>query len=248
MKIKTLTDHLESLCPLSTQESYDNCGLIFGNPETEITSILVSLDCTEAVVDDAIKRGANIIISHHPLIFFKTNKVSDKVIVKAIQNNIAVYAIHTNLDHYIFGVNHTIGKLLDAKDMKFLDDKGDNTGSGMIGKVDIKLEDLYSKIEKRFGGGIRTTKALTEDIKTIAWCGGSGSFLLNKAVEQKADVYLSADFKYHEFFNDDICIIDIGHFESEQFTVNLIDDMIKAFDNNLDVIHTSVNTNPVIYR
>ncbi|MBI1836665.1 MAG: Nif3-like dinuclear metal center hexameric protein [Flavobacteriia bacterium] len=363
MKIKEITNYLESLAPLTSQANFDNCGLLVGDSQMEITSAISCLDCTEAIVEEAIQKGSNFIISHHPLIFKGLKKINGKnyierTLVKAIKNEIAIYAIHTNLDHYRFGVNYEIGKRLGLENLQVLDpmesvlckliiyvpvshteilkarlfeagagaigdysecsfetqgrgtfkpnenaspfegkpniqslvdeqkveilvsthnlskvietmkevhpyeevaydivsiqNKNHFEGSGMFGmlKTPISEIDLLRKIKEDFKCGIiRHTKLLNKPIQKIAFCGGSGSFLLNKAKQVNADIFITGDYKYHDFFDaeNQIVIADIGHFESEQFTINLIaDKLTKKFPTF--VVHlTEVNTNPINY-
>lgn len=363
MKIKEITQFLEKIAPLKYQESYDNSGLILGNKENEVTSVLVCLDSTEEVVDEAIENGCNLIIAHHPIIFSGIMKLTEKnhverALVKAIKNDVAIYAIHTNLDNVIGGVNSKIADLLDLQNQEILSPKRDllrklvvhvpkeyaeelkeslfNVGAGKIGNYkncsfqtygegsflpldkaiptigeigvqerveEVKIELVFPKdietslinqlkkthpyeevsyqiyiLENVFydvGSGIvgeldneistidflnklksvmktdciRHTEIVKETIKRVAICGGSGSFLLNKAKLLKSDIFISSDFKYHEFFNaeDDIVIADIGHYESEQFTKDLIYDLLINNFSKFAVLLSKVNTNPINY-
>ncbi|MBW4890382.1 Nif3-like dinuclear metal center hexameric protein [Mucilaginibacter sp. HMF5004] len=363
MKLHELTNYLESLAPLAYQEDYDNSGLIVGHPDKEINQALVSLDCTEAVVDDAIAKDCQVIISHHPIVFKGLKKLNGKtyverVIEKAIKNNIAIYAIHTNLDAVAHGVNARICETLGITDCRILAPKhgilkklvtyvpvnyadkvraalfaagagqignysecsfntegigtfkaGENTdpfigqkgitqnepevkietvypasleskilvalfmehpyeevaydlypltnqyptvGSGMIGELAepmSELDFLQMVKYKMNAGAIRYTKLRNKSVKRVAVCGGSGSFLLKNAIGAGADVFVTADFKYHEFFDaeEKLVIADIGHFESEQFTQNLIVEIIKKKFVNFAVRLTEVNTNPIKY-
>jgi dinuclear metal center YbgI/SA1388 family protein len=363
MKIKEITSYLESFAPVSMQEEYDNSGLLVGNQETEVTGILITIDCIEEVIEEAKKKGANLVIAHHPIIFSGIKKLNGKnfierTILKAIKNDIAIYAIHTNVDNMLDGVNGKIAEKLGLQNTKILDAKTNHllklvyfvpvehaevtrkavfeAGAGQIGKYDmcsynvqgkgsfragegtdpfvgkkgelhyedeIRVEVILPKhlltnvinslvsshpyeevaydiypLENDYQGagagiignlkiemseidflnflkstfnanGIRYTKLLNKPINKVAVCGGSGSFLLQKAIAQKADFFVSADFKYHQFFDAEnkIVIADIGHFESEQFTKELIYDLlIKKFP-KFAVHFTEVNTNPINY-
>lgn len=363
MKISDLTHFLEQYAPLIYQESYDNAGLIVGNPNTQITQVLICLDCIETVVDEAIATHCNLIIAHHPIVFKGLKKITginyvERVVIKAIQNNIAIYATHTNLDSVLNGVNGKIAQKLDLQNCQILAPKTGilnklavfvpmvyanalrqalfNAGAGNIGnyseasfnttgtgtfkgndlsnafvgeknvqhhEAEIKIEvlfenhltaqilqamhsnhpyqeiahDIYTlnNTHQQVGSGIigelqialsekeflvslktkmnvsviRHTKLLNKKIKKVAVCGGSGSFLLANALVAKADVFVSADFKYHEFFDADnkILIADIGHFESEQFTQELLLEIITNKFPTFAVRLTKVNTNPVKY-
>lgn len=363
MKIKDICNYLESIAPLHYQESYDNSGLIVGHPEQEITKALICLDSTEAIVDEAIKQQCNLIIAHHPIIFSGLKKLNGKnyierTIIKAIQNDIAIYAIHTNLDNMHDGVNNMIanklgledtyvlqprkevlkklivfvpvanidevsaaiheagagnignyshtgfnslgigtfmgnensspsigkkGALEQVSEFRFetvfpahlenkvlkamfsvhpyeevaydiisLDNLTDLIGAGKIGTLpkpmDTKEFMLFVK-EKLNTACIRHTTFTKKKVSKIAVCGGSGSFLLNDAIRQNADVFITADFKYHQFFDaeDKIIIADIGHYESEQFTKELIFELLNHKFPNLALHFSELNTNPIKY-
>lgn len=361
--IKDITNYLESIAPLALQESYDNCGLILGNKSTEATGALITLDVTEQVVDEAIERKCNLIIAHHPLIFkgikkLNGNNWTERTIIKAIKNDIAIYAIHTNLDNIMGGVNSMmaeklhlkecrilktndgilkkivtycpinkaemvkqalfsagagkignyencsftteglgtykandnakpylgeVGKIHTEKEIKIeviypayiepailtalmmahpyeevaydiipLDNYWQAAGSGMIGKLEEALteSDFLQLLKKTFKTGvIKHTKLKGEKIKKVALCGGSGSFLLNDAINAQADIYISADFKYHEYFEADskIVIADIGHFESEQYTSDLIFNHIQKKFITFATYLSKTKTNPINY-
>ncbi len=363
MRIKEITDFLETVAPLPLQESYDNAGLIVGDKNAEVQSVLITLDTTPEVVDEAIAQNANLIISHHPIIFKGLKKINGKnyierSIIKAIKNDIAIYAIHTNLDNVSTGVNSMLCKKFNLTNCRtllpaekplrklvcFVPEKYAekvrmalfNAGAGEIGNYDncsfnsagtgtfragdkanpfvgkknethyeaeIKIETIFPfynqtnilkalhkthpyeeiaydiyKLENSFaanGAGmigelenpmseteflnhiksltgaktIRHTAFLNKKIKSVALCGGSGSFLLKNAIGQKADIFVSSDFKYHDFFDADnkILIADIGHFESEQFTKDLIFDILTKKFNNFACFLSKVNTNPINY-
>ena len=363
MKIFEITSFLEQIAPLAYQESYDNSGLIVGDLNADIKQALVSLDCTETIIDEAIAHNCNLIISHHPIVFSGLKKITGKnyverVIIKAIQNNIAIYAIHTNLDSVLNGVNGKIAEKLGLQNCRILAPKSNllsklvtfapvayadkvrqalfDAGAGNIGNYheasfnstgtgtfkgneksnafvgeknirhyedEIKIEVIYetykssailqalrsnhpyeevaydiltlSSTHQLVGSGlvgtlpqtmheqeflvylksvmkvnvIRHTEFLGKTVKNVAVCGGSGSFLLGNALAAKADVFISADFKYHEFFDadDKILIADIGHFESEQFTPELLMEIITKKFPTFAIRLTEKNTNPIKY-
>jgi dinuclear metal center YbgI/SA1388 family protein len=363
MKIKKLTTFLESIAPLEYQEHYDNCGLIIGDPNTEAKAALVTLDCTEAIIDEAIETGCNLVISHHPIIFSGLKKLNgsnsiERTLIKAIKNDIAVYAIHTNLDNVHNGVSAKIAEKLGLENCKILAPKADllrqlvvycpninaknlktalfEAGAGTIGEYDQcsftstgkgtfrandhctpfvgeigknhienedRIEVIYPKSNEKsvldamkiahpyetvahqiyelenkhqlVGAGIigelntpvdaqvflkslklnmqtecvRYTHLVKKQIKTVAVCGGSGSFLLSHAMSAKADIFITADFKYHEFFDAEnkIVIADIGHYESEQFTKDLIYHLLVKNFTKFAVRLSKVNTNPIKY-
>ncbi|MGZ3944793.1 MAG: Nif3-like dinuclear metal center hexameric protein [Mucilaginibacter sp.] len=363
MKLSLLTAYLESLAPLSYQEDYDNSGLIVGNPDREVQQALISLDCTEAIVDEAITKNCEVIISHHPIVFRGLKKLNGKtyverVVEKAIKNDIAIYAIHTNLDNVMEGVNTKICEMLELENCRILAPKagllkklvtyvptekaeqvrnalfhagagdigdysecsfnaegtgtfkgGEDTtpyvgepgkrhyeneirietvypapieskllmalflahpyeevaydlytlsnqhqqvGSGMIGELEEEMTDeefLFVIKQNMQAKVIRHTALTGKKVKRVAVCGGSGSFLLKHAISAGADFFVTADFKYHEFFDAEgkLVIADIGHFESEQFTVQLLHDIIRKKFTNFAVRLTEINTNPVKY-
>jgi dinuclear metal center YbgI/SA1388 family protein len=363
MKLSELTTYLESIAPLAYQEDYDNAGLIVGSGDMDVQKALVSLDCTEAVVDEAIAYGCQVIISHHPIVFkglkkFNGKTYVERVVEKAIRNNIALYAIHTNLDSVSTGVNARICDTLGLRDCRILSPKAGllkklvtfvplgyadrvrnalfKAGAGHIGNYsecsfttdgmgtfkgdedtnpfvgepgkshreeEVRIETVYpTTLESKIlmalfmehpyeevaydlypitnqypevGAGmigelespmdegaflqyvkykmnasvIRHTNLRGKSVKTVAVCGGSGSFLLKHAIAAGADVFITADFKYHEFFDaeEKLVIADIGHFESEQFTQNLLVEIIQKKFANFAVRLTEVNTNPIKY-
>lgn len=363
MKIAEIISVLENLAPPTYQESYDNSGLLVGDAAVETDAALVCLDCTEAIIDEAIARGANLVIAHHPIVFSGLKRLTGKnyierTVIKAIQNNIAIYAIHTNLDNVVAGVNQKIGAQLGLKNQRILRPEANrlfklvtfipnshtpnvlqalfNAGAGHIGKyadcsfvlsgegsfrategakpfvgehgkrhiepenrVEVIVPvhkksaviaallaahpyeevayDLYALENKNQNSGagrigelaqpmaeadflaflktaiqtncIRHTRLLGKPISRVAFCGGSGSFLLQDAIAAKADVFITGDFKYHQFFDADnkIVIADVGHFESEQFTIDLLADFLNEKIPIFATLKTEVNTNPIAY-
>jgi len=363
MRIREITSYLESLAPLSSQESYDNSGLIVGDPNVEVRNVLISLDCIEKTVDEAIQKKCELIIAHHPIVFKGLKKLNGKnyverTVLKAIKHDIAIYAIHTNLDNYRFGVNDEIGKRLGLENLRVLLPKkevlsklicyipqnhvasvseamfnagagrigdydecgfqasGTGTfrpndaakpfigatdersevrevkfesvcsnhvlgkvvnamlkahpyeevayevfamqnenlyeGSGMVGELpaEMKTDKFLNHLKTSFNCGVvRHTAIVSDTIKKVAFCGGSGSFLLGAAKRSGADIFITGDFKYHEFFDaeNDIIIADIGHFESEQFTSNRIAAILTEKFANFAVHLTEVYTNPINY-
>ena len=361
MKVKDITSVLEQWAPLAYQESYDNSGLLVGDSECEIKEALITLDITEEVVDEAISVGANLIIAHHPLIFGGLKKITSshwvqRCIIKAIKNDINIYAIHTNLDSVNSGVNFKIAEKIGLKNQRILSHKSDtllklvtfipkpnvddvlaalfDTGAGHIGEYsdcsfktegtgnftpsmeanptigqvnepetvqETRIEVLvpshlqnkvldalrkshpYEEVSyfltdlkntnQEVGSGVvgdlkvslvsevfldhlkrvmnlkivKHTEITTQSIKKVAICGGSGSFLLKDAIASEADIFITADVKYHEFFEADSKIIfaDIGHYESEIFTKDLIHDFLTQKLANIAFRLSGVDTNPV---
>lgn len=342
-KIADVIAHLESVAPPVYQEGYDNAGLIVGNAQQECTGVITCLDSTEAVIEEAIAQGCNLVVAHHPIVFkglkrFNGRTYVERVVMSAIRNNVAIYAIHTNLDNvYAKGVNAEIAQRLGLVNTRILAPKanlhqatvwvsateadglkdailkagqGAQTpgtsvrqlsvgarpkggvsiqleviypvhlqgavrssiathesadavytpitnqnplvGSGMVGDLPKPLEEmtfLKHLKESLKVGCVKYTPLRNEPIKTVALCGGAGGFLLRNAIGAKAQVFVTADYKYHEFFDADgkIIIADVGHYESEQFTIDLLATIIREKFGNFAVRLTEVNTNPVSY-
>ena len=263
MKVKALTDYLEEIAPLSYQEEYDNAGLIVGNEEDEVKAVLIALDTTPEVIEEAISLGANVVVAHHPIIFKGLKKLNGKTYIEravmlAIKHDIAIYAIHTNLDNvYNYGVNAKICGKLGLINTRILAPKTELdgqglVGSGMIGELDKPLNGkdfldyLKSSMQLKV---VKHTKLLGKDILKVAVCGGSGGFLLQNAKNEGADVFITSDYKYHEYFDadGDIVIIDIGHYESERFTIELLFELITEKFSNFAAHCTNLVTNPIIY-
>jgi dinuclear metal center YbgI/SA1388 family protein len=363
MVIAEIVSYLEESYPLALQESYDNSGLLCGRKAWEVTSVLICLDAIEAVIDEAISLGSNLVIAHHPIIFKGLKKITGSnyvecVIEKCIQHKIALYAIHTNLDNHFYGVNREISKRIGLQNVKILSpikanmsklvvfipkeslnqvdqaifnagggkignyeechfrtsgigtfkptdlanpsigesgkksqveeyrveylvnnyqissvltamnqahpyeevafevypiqNENPYEGAGMIGELEKPMDELefLSLLKSTFHcGTIRHTKLLKRKISKVAVCGGAGSFLLKNAIYQKADIFITGDFKYHEFFDAEnrIVIADIGHYESEQFTSKIIADKLKEKFTNFAIRLTEINTNPINY-
>jgi len=362
-KLKEIIGNLEQLAHPSLQESYDNSGLIIGNPDIEVTGVIVCLDSTPEVIQEAVERGCNVVIAHHPIIFSGLKKINGKnyierTVMQAIKNDIAIYAIHTNLDNVSHGVNGEIcrqlgitetrvlspksgilnkivvfvpndhkDKVLDAMflagagcisdygecsfqldgtgsfkagdnskpfvgeknvrhyeqevrvevialaskresilkaakashpyeemayDVYSLHNLTDDVGSGMIGKLIEPLSSVeFLKLlkNKMKTSVVRHTTLTTDLIHVVAVCGGSGSFLIDDAISNGADILVTADLKYHQFFDADsrIILADIGHYESEQFTIQLLHNRIAEKFTTFATHLSGVNTNPVLY-
>ncbi len=363
MQLRELTAYIESIAPPTLQESYDNSGLLIGSPDINIKGVLISLDLTESIIDEAIEKNANVIITHHPIIFrglkrINGNNYVERCVIKAIKNDIAIYSAHTNLDNIINGVNGKIAEKLDLQNTSVLKPLQNTllklityvpteyadtfreaifkAGAGQIGNYDscsyntagigtfrpqadsnpfvgtigelhkeneVKIETIFpyylqSKIIKtiyanhpyeepaydiyalqnsnnQIGAGIigmlktpvdskefleklksifnvsvvRHTEIHKPTIQKVALCGGSGSFLLSQAKSHKADIFISGDFKYHDFFDaeNSIIIADIGHYESEQFTKNIFYELITKKFSTFACSISKINTNPIKY-
>ena len=363
MIVKTITQLIESFAPLSLQESYDNSGLIVGDADLEISGVLITIDVNEEVIEEAIEKSCNLIISHHPLIFSGLKRLTgenevQRCVKMAIKNDIAIYAAHTNIDNVLNGVNGKIAEKIGLKNISVLQHKSDllmklvtyvpkihafsirealfnagaghignydfcsfnvegigtfrgnldakpfvgeinqfhsepeirlemifpeylknklidtllnvhpyeepaydiialqnnsnKTGSGLIGELTVEEDEIVflNRIKKVFGCSvIRHTNLTGKKIKKISVCGGSGSMFLNEAIRMNADVFISADFKYHDFFNAEkkIIIVDLGHYESEQFTKDIFYEIITKKMPTFAVQISEIKTNPINY-
>ena len=260
MILHDIISYLEEVAPPHLQESYDNSGLIYGHHD-EITGALISLDCTEAVVDEAISLGYNLIVSHHPIVFsgikkFDYDNYVHRVVIKAIRHNIAIYAIHTNLDNVLdHGVNQKIAQKIALSNCRILrpkDPSMPDVGSGIIGELSAEmgpksfLDHLKSSMNLQT---IKHTALLERPVKTVAICGGAGSFLLADAKAAGADMFITGDYKYHEFFDADgkTTIVDIGHYESEYYTIELLFELLTQKFPKFAARCTKVVTNPIKY-
>lgn len=363
MKIKEMIRPLEEMAPPGLQETYDNSGLLIGSPDDDIHGVLISLDLTENVLEEATKKNCNLIITHHPIIFSGLKRINGKnaterIVNKSIKNNIAVYAIHTNLDNADTGINKILCDKLGLKNCRVLAPKKDllrklvtfcpvdhadkvrqamfDAGAGSIGHYDncsfnisgtgsfkgssdsnpfvgekgnlhfeneIRIETIYPvyreesvvqallkahpyeevaydlfKLENKFNrtgagmigelqekateinflkfvksvtgtGCIRHSAFTGNPIHKVAVCGGSGSFLIKDAMNASADIFITGDVKYHDFFEAEskMLIADIGHFESEQFAKELIYNVLNKNFPTFAVLISENNTNSVNY-
>lgn len=255
MKINRIVDALEALAPLGLQETYDNAGLQVGLTSGEVSGVLLCLDITEGIVDEAIALGCNLIVSHHPLIFKPLNRVSDstwqqRCVLKAIKHDITIYSAHTNLDNAPGGVNHRIASLLGLQDTDWLEPGADG-GSGLTGTLG-QPEDAASfiaRVKSAFGVECVMHNGLTDrQISKVAVCGGAGSFLMEAASAKGADCFITGEMSYHHFFDaQDILVMAIGHYQSEQYTKDLLRDYLSGLFPDLRIEMTRINTNPIKY-
>ncbi|MBC7884758.1 MAG: Nif3-like dinuclear metal center hexameric protein [Saprospiraceae bacterium] len=262
MQLNSLIHYLHTIAPHQLQEDYDNAGLIIGDPTMEIKGVVVCLDAIEAVVDEAISMGCNVIVAHHPIIFRGLKRLNgsnyiERTVIKAIKHDIAILAIHTNLDNvFVSGVNQKICEKLGLVNTSILAPKdqithqSDQVGAGMIGYLPSPVSSvlfLSSLKDKMELPAIRHTAICKDAIHKVAVCGGAGSFLLMDAKKQGADIFITSDFKYHEFFDADgeIIIADIGHYESEKYTIDLLFDLIINKFTTFATHCTKIVTNPI---
>ena len=257
MKIKEIVSALERFAPLPLQDGFDNAGLQIGLTEAEATGALLCLDVTEAVVDEAIALGYNLVIAHHPLIFRGCKSITgsdyvERCIIKAIKNDIVVYAAHTNLDNAPGGVNFKIAEKIGLKKVRVLEAKEGEAGAGVIGELD-KPEtetEFLKRIKKTFEVEcLRHNKLTGREIQTVALCGGAGAFLMPLAIRQRADVFITGEIKYHDYFGHegDLLLAEIGHYESEQYTKEIFYTIIRDLFPYFEVQMTKINTNPIKY-
>ncbi len=257
MKVKDIISVIEEFAPLSLQESWDNSGLCLGSPEDSVSSVLLGLDCTPELVDEAISCGADMIVTHHPLIFSGLKKISpeDKVgeaVIKAIKAGISIYAAHTSADKVIAGVSGAMAARLGLKDVAILDEDGDGTGLGVVGNLPeaMAAEDVIRLVKDRFGlKAMRASRPVDGMIERIALCGGSGGSLIKAARRSGAQLYISGDISYHNFFTEDgFMIMDIGHYESEIEIVDILFSLIKKnFPTFAVRITQNIYSNPIFY-
>ncbi len=252
-----IADLIESFAPKSLQESYDNAGLQVGDPQMPVTAVMLCLDFTEDILNEAIERGCNMIISHHPLLFRGLKEITgadpiQRMVIKAIQANIALYSAHTNLDSATDGVSFEMSRMLGMTNVGVLQPTapGANTGLGVIGEIapTPKMEFLRTVKE------IFNVKALRYSeftpklvIKRVALCGGAGASLIENAIVQKADAMITGDVKYHDFtgFGHEILIADIGHYESELCACQIFSRIIRDRYEELPIYFASKERNPI---
>lgn len=251
MKVKEISNLIEHVAPLQLQESYDNAGLQVGDPEQEVTGIVTTLDVTEKTIELAISRGANLIVSHHPLLFRATKQINprrdyiSRVIIGAIKNGIAIYSAHTNLDNSALGVNRKIAQVLELTDIAPLaglspaqtsgldEEFVKECGSGVVGKLTTELTtaQFIAILKERFHiealMGNADDVDMNRPIRTVALCGGAGDEFISDAIQAHADVFLTGEVGYHFYFgHPELLILCGGHFETEQYTSDLIKELI----------------------
>ncbi|MCH5222605.1 MAG: Nif3-like dinuclear metal center hexameric protein [Muribaculaceae bacterium] len=257
VKVRDIANSIEKFAPRSLQESYDNAGLQVGDPEMEVSAVLLCLDATEEVVKEAIQRECNLIVSHHPLIFKGLKNLTgqnpvQQIVIECIRKGIAVYSAHTNLDSTWDGVSHEIARRLGLRNLEVLEPlPGEvKAGLGVIGsttpvpKIEFlrKIKDVFNVKALRYSA---QSPALV--IRKVAVCGGSGASLIEEAVNKNADILVTGDVKYHDFtsFGHEIVIADIGHYESELCSRDIIYRVIKESFQDLVVYLSDTETNPI---
>ena len=260
MKAKQVLDALEHYAPLPLQDSFDNAGLQIGlTAEQEVTGALLCLDVTEAVIDEAEQMGCNLIVAHHPLLFHGLKSITGKsyverCVIKAIQKGVGIYAAHTNLDNAEGGVNYRMAEKIGLTNLSFLEARpgGMIAGAGLVGELAVEEDEreFLERVKLLFGiKCIRHNRLSGRKIRRVALCGGAGGFLLSKAISLGADVFLTGEMRYHDYFGheDELLIAELGHYESEQYTIDLLTDILSQQLPKLRIVKTSNNTNPINY-
>ena len=260
VKVKEVLCALERFAPLPLQESWDNAGLQVGLTEAEVSGALLCLDVTESIIDEAVSRGCNLVVSHHPLLFRGLKTISDltdvqRTVMKAIQQQVCVVSMHTNMDNARGGVNFHMAEKLGLADVVFMSPKrvGDaECGSGVIGILPEPMasDDFVIKLKKTFDVECaQCNELLHRKISRVALCGGAGDFLLDDAVREGADAFVTGEMHYHQYFGYEqkiqICVI--GHYQSEQFTTEVFHDIINAQCPGVRTEIAETCTNPIYY-
>lgn len=255
--VNDIAKAIEAAAPKSLQESYDNSGLQVGDPDMPVSGIILCLDVTEEVLNEAIKRQCNLIVSHHPLLFSGLKQISgitptERIVIKALKNNIAIYAAHTNLDSARKGVSHEIARMLNVKNLSPLmpSAPGADTGLGIIGEITPtpKLEFLR-KVKDTLQIDVLKYSAQSPHIvvRKVAICGGSGSSLIKEALKAGVDAMLTGDLKYHDFtsYGYALLLADIGHYESELCSREILSRIIRDEFPDCVVYFAESEANPV---
>jgi dinuclear metal center YbgI/SA1388 family protein len=258
--IQEIIEIIEEFAPLRLQAGFDNSGLTCGDPRRELSAVLLTLDVTEEVVREAIDAGANLIISHHPLIFRGLKQITpatgaERGLILAIKHDIALYAAHTNMDVLARGVSGRVADKLCLLRREILHPEGGPDsphGYGIVGELERPVESgaFLLRLKEVFGCRmLRHTRPHVPFVRRVAVCGGAGASFLGAALESGADIYISGDFKYHDFFlaEDRIIIADIGHHESEQFTKDIFYELLTKKIISFAVRFSEINTNPINY-
>ncbi len=260
MKIKDITAVIEAAAPLALQESYDNSGLIVGNPDGEAAAALICVDVTEEVLDEAAALGANLVISHHPIIFDPLKRLTganhvQRIVERAIKSGIALYACHTNLDIVENGMSYRLARELGLLNIAVLSPcapEGSGNGAGIIADLpaEIQAAEFIRHIKNALNlSVIRHSDILPGTVRRVAVCTGSGAFLIDAAANAGADIYITADLKYNDFHKADgrLTVCDIGHFESEYCAIDLLFDIIRKKLTTFALHKSTKSRNPVNY-
>lgn len=259
MTIKEIIDTLERFAPLSLQEDYDNAGLQVGLTEADISGVLLCLDVTPEVLCEAHARGCNLVVSHHPLIFRGLKQLCDQNMVAecvrmSIQFGITVYSAHTNLDNAPGGVNYKIATKLGAQVEDWLQPfPGKDGGSGVVALLlsPETSSEFMQRVKNVFGIHTLCTNfgPINRKIQRIGICGGAGDFLIDEAVRRDCDCFLTGEMHYHQYFGyeNKLHIGVMGHYQSEQFTIDLLDEIVRNAFHEARVLKYTRPTNPIQY-
>lgn len=260
MRVKDITSVLEEAAPLSLQEHYDNSGLIVGDADAEIGSALLCVDITEAVLDEALRLGAGLIISHHPIIFHPLKHITgssyiERVVARAIVHNIALYACHTNLDSAPDGMSFRLGNLLGLRDVILLgkpSQEDTRAGFGVVGELreSVGLHDFLRFVQQTLDvQAIRYSRGGPQEVRRVALCTGAGASMADDARRAGAEIFISSEFRYNDFLDaaGGMTIADVGHFESEYCVINLVYDIITKKMPTFALHKSGESVNPVNY-
>lgn len=260
MKIGQVLNALEQFAPLPLQESWDNAGLQIGLTEAEVSGVLLCLDVNEKIIDEAVSKGCNLVVSHHPLLFRGLKQISDstqvqRTVVKALKSDVAVVSMHTNMDNAKGGVNWKIAEKLRLDDCRFFAEKrigSIDCGNGVVGRLPNPVSSLefINLVKECFGVECACcNELLSRPVSRVAVCGGAGDFLLDEAVACGADAFVTGEMHYHQYFGYEqqiqICVI--GHYQSEQFTKEVFRDILKTVFPELRTELAETCTNPIVY-
>tara|TARA_B100000768_G_C11269785_1_gene372842 strand:+ start:666 stop:1460 length:795 start_codon:yes stop_codon:yes gene_type:complete len=263
MKVSEITEILDKWMPISIAEDFDNVGLLVGDLNSEVKNILVTLDTTLNVVDEALDKDCNLIVSYHPIIFNGLKKITtdsgyvQKSIIKAVKNNISVYAIHTSLDNHPEGISYFLSKKIGLKKISTLIPKIDNKnnfkiGMGTKGELIEPMEEnnffdlIKNKLELKY---LRHSVKLNKKISKVSIVVGSGSFAIKNSLDSNVDAFITSDLKYHNFYEADnkIILLDIGHYESENHIKLIIKEFLNKKLPSFTILLSTENINPVNY-
>ena len=261
MKVRDITDIIESFAPLSLQESYDNSGLVVGRPDDEVHGVLLAVDVTEEVLDEAEREGCNMVITHHPIIFhalkrFNSATYVERCVERAIRRGIILYACHTNLDSAPGGMSWQVGSMIGLGNMRVLQPRPGNetAGFGVVGTLPVAESALgfMERVKQIFNvGAVRHSDIPAEDfmVRRVAICTGAGGSLIDDALASDADLYLTADLRYNDFMRHENAIIlaDMGHFESEYCAIQILFDVLSKKLLTFAVRKSECSCNPIHY-
>ena len=261
MKIREITSIIEQFAPLSLQESYDNSGLIVGRMDDEVHGVLLAVDVTEEVLDEAEREGCDMVITHHPIVFhamkrFNSATYVERCVERAIRRGIALYACHTNLDSTPNGMSWRVGSMIGLGDMSVLEPRRDDptAGFGVVGVLPRAESALafVQRVKSIFEvGAVRHSDTPCEEfmVRRVAICTGAGGSLIDAALRAEADIYITADLRYNDFMRGEgrMILADIGHFESEFCAINIINDVLSKKMCNFAVRKSVCSRNPIHY-